>query len=228
MRFRFVAVLFGLLLLPSLAVAQSPPTVPAKITLTCYGYDGGPVRAYNCIPLPHLQPLMRTFVPPPGAPCNQGSVKEFPPGRIVFQIRCQDTDGGGTPTQTRWSASGRGPSHFDKPINVARVRIQSRFSGYSGNFIVWCRSPSTDLIVNELIGTGWGNDGTVGICRMANCTEVEVDTEQTASWTFTQEGGTALTPTRLGITGSMNLSAAARPALVRAVEAERKNREPNP
>ena len=226
MRFRFVAVVFGLLL-PSPADAQSSPTVPATITLTCYGYDGGPVRAYNCIPLPHLQPLMRTFVPPPGAPCNQGSVKEFPPGRIVFQIRCQDTDGGGT-TQASWSASGRGPSYFDKPINVARVRIKSRFSGYSGNFVVWCRSPSTDLIVNELIGTAWGNDGTVGIYRMANCTEV--NTEQTASWTFTQEGGTALTPTRtwLGITGAMNLSAAARPALVRAVEVERQNRESNP
>ena len=36
MRFLFVAVVFGLLL-PSPADAQSPPTVPATITLTCYG-----------------------------------------------------------------------------------------------------------------------------------------------------------------------------------------------
>lgn len=35
---------------------------------------------------------MRTFVPPVGSACDAGSIAEFPPGRIVFQIRCRDAD----------------------------------------------------------------------------------------------------------------------------------------
>ena len=217
----------GCLFLSWPVAAQSPPaTVPATVDLTCHGYDEGATRAYNCIPPPHLQHLLRTFVPPPGARCDQGGVEEFPPGRIVFQIRCQDT-GGGTTTPAPpagWSASGRGPSYFTKPINVVRVRIESRFSGRGGNFIVWCRAPANALIVNELIGIGFGNEGTVGVYRMAQCTDVEVDTEQNASWTFTQEGGTAFTPKRswMGVTGAggdMPIEALA--ALATAVELER-------
>ena len=148
MRFRFVAVMFGLLL-PSLADAQSPPTEPAKITLTCYGYDGGLVRAYNCIPPPHLQPLMRTFVPPPGAPCDKGSVKEFPPGRIVFQIRCQDTDG--TPPQTgqfdigiqdlrRYTALNEPAQWLEFNVRgyknlTGRIEIRARFHLRGGTFV---------------------------------------------------------------------------------------------
>ena len=65
------------------------PTAPPTLDFTCHGYvEPGGTRAYNCIPLPDQQHHMRTFVPLPGSPCNQGSVQEFPPGRIVFQIRC--------------------------------------------------------------------------------------------------------------------------------------------
>ena len=65
-------------------------TAPPTLDFTCHGYvEVGGTRAYNCIPAPEQQHRMRTFVPPPGSPCNQGSVQEFPPGRIVFQIRCQ-------------------------------------------------------------------------------------------------------------------------------------------
>ena len=63
---------------------------PTTLDFTCHGYvETRGTRAYNCIPAPEQQRHMRTFVPPPGSPCNQGSVQEFPPGRIVFQIRCQ-------------------------------------------------------------------------------------------------------------------------------------------
>jgi hypothetical protein len=65
-------------------------TAPPTLDFTCHGYvEPGGTRAYNCIPAPEQQHHMRTFVPLPGSPCNQGSVQEFPPGRVVFQIRCE-------------------------------------------------------------------------------------------------------------------------------------------
>ena len=70
--------------------AQPPSTVPPVLDLTCHGYDEGDTRAYNCIPDEAQQIHMQTFVPEVGSLCNQGSVQEFPPGRIVFQIRCND------------------------------------------------------------------------------------------------------------------------------------------
>ena len=87
-----VAAVAGVLLfvLPP-ADAQTVPTTPATIDVTCHGYDEGATRAYNCIPVAHQQPLLATFIPPVGAVCNGGNVAEFPPGRIVFQIRCDDS-----------------------------------------------------------------------------------------------------------------------------------------
>ena len=84
-------------LLPPPAHAQSP-TVPPSIDVTCHGYDEGATRAYNCIPVASQQRLLGTFVPPVGSACNGGKVAEFPPGRIVFQIRCDDNGGGAPPT----------------------------------------------------------------------------------------------------------------------------------
>ena len=86
-----VVVVGALLAASSPAAAQTVPTTPATIDVTCHGYDEGPTRAYNCIPVAHQQPLLATFIPPIGAVCNGGRVAEFPPGRIVFQIRCDDT-----------------------------------------------------------------------------------------------------------------------------------------
>ena len=79
--------------LPNGVAAQATRTTPLTLDLTCHGYDEGATRAYNCIPNPAQQHHMRTFVPPPGSPCDAGRIDEFPPGRIVFQIRCQDRAG---------------------------------------------------------------------------------------------------------------------------------------
>ena len=67
-------------------------TIPPALDFTCHGYNEAQrgSRAYNCIPKTESQPHMRTFVPAPGSACDAGMVNEFPPGRIVFQIRCQD------------------------------------------------------------------------------------------------------------------------------------------
>ena len=52
-------------------------------------------------------------------------------------------------------------------------------------------------MVNELICYSWGNSGTVGIYRMADCREVEVTTDQAASWVLSQDRALkALTPPR--------------------------------
>ena len=68
-------------------------TTPLTIDLTCHGYiEATGARAYNCIPESSQQHHMRTFVPPVGSACDAGSIAEFPPGRIVFQIRCRDDD----------------------------------------------------------------------------------------------------------------------------------------
>ena len=80
-------VLFSVIAVP--AVAQTR-TVPPTLDFTCHGYDEGATRAYNCIPEPSQQQHMQTFVPPPESACIWGSIKEFPAGRIVFQIRCSE------------------------------------------------------------------------------------------------------------------------------------------
>ena len=229
MRTRIAAIgVVGVLLttLSSVAAAQ-PRTTPATIDVTCHGYDEGATLAYNCIPVASQQHLLATFVPAVGSACNGGQVAEFPPGRIVFQIRCDDTGTGAPPTTPMpagWTASGRGPNFFTKPINAVRVRIRSSFSGSSANFIVWCRTPSNSLVVNELIGSRWDNNGTEGVYRMANCTEVEVSTDQNAQWWLSQESGTAFTPPRswTSVTGTEgDLSVDALAALAKAIDIER-------
>ena len=80
------------LLVAGYAEAQ-PKTTPPSLKVTCYGYEGTTTRAYNCIPAEDQQHHMRTFVPPVGSTCNGGEILEYPPGRIIFQIRCQKGEG---------------------------------------------------------------------------------------------------------------------------------------
>ena len=178
-----------------------PPTTPGRtapptLDLTCHGYDeGGGTRAYNCIPEPSQQHHMRTFVPAVGSACDGGRIAEFPPGRIVFQIRCGDASQG---QSAAWTYSGHGSGFFVLPVDTPRVWVRTAFSGSSAHLSVWCRAPQESLVVNELLGTSWGNDGTTGIYGMAGCHEVEVDTGgQDVQWWFTQEpAATAPTPPR--------------------------------
>ena len=202
-------------------------TSPLTIDLTCHGYDEGAARgtrAYNCIPVPSQQRYMRTFVPAVGSACDRGSIAEFPAGRIVFQIRCRDGSAG---QSAAWRHSGQGPESFVKPIDTPRVWLRTSFSGSSVHLSVWCRAPQENLVVNELLGTSWGNDGTNGIYGMAGCREVEVDTGggEDLQWWFTQDpAATALTPPRSWeqATGADRaLPAEARQDLATAAELER-------
>ena len=202
-------------------------TAPLTLDLTCHGYNEGAARgtrAYNCIPVPSQQHHMRTFVPAVGSACDRGSIAEFPAGRIVFQIRCRDGSAG---QSGAWSYSGQGPAFFEKPIDTPRVWVRTSFSGSSVQLSVWCRAPQENLVVNELLGRSWGNDGTNGIYGMAGCREVEVDTGggEDLQWWFTQDlAATALTPPRSWEQvsgGGRALPAEARQDLATATELER-------
>ena len=156
------------------ASTQPGQTVPPTLDFTCHGYDEGPTRAYNCIPAPSQQHRMRTFVPPVGSACDAGSIAEFPPGRIVFQMRCRE---GSWRRIATWSYGGQGTAFFEMPEDgFERAWVHTAFSGNSAHFVVRCRAPQQRVIVNELLGASWGNTGTNGIYEMAGCREVEVDT----------------------------------------------------
>lgn len=82
-----------------------------------------------------------------------------------------------------WSQSGQGNSVFDKPSFVTRARITGSFTGFSSNFVVWC---GRSLLVNELLGTGWGTTRYEGTHSTSNCTEIRVENSSGVSWTFTE------------------------------------------
>ena len=117
-------------------IAQEP-TVPSMLNFTCHGYDEGVTRAYNCIPAAGHEGSMSTFVPPVGSSCNGGRIDEFPAGRLVFQIRCQE---GGT-----WSVSGSGPSVIPIPDGVRTIKIHGEYRGRGENFVVWCGLTETTV-----------------------------------------------------------------------------------
>jgi hypothetical protein len=78
--------------------------------------------------------------------------------------------------------SGVGDTVFDIPSTVTRVRIIADYGGFTSNFIVRIAG---SLVVNELIGTGWGTthfDGTYlihgGTAQITNSSGVH--------WLFTE------------------------------------------
>jgi hypothetical protein len=85
---------------------------------------------------------------------------------------------------TLWTQSGTGNNVFAIPSYVTRVRITGQFSGFSSNFVVWC---GTQLIVNELLGTGWGPTTYAGTHQISSpgCS-ARVENSTQVSWTFTE------------------------------------------
>ncbi|MCG2814490.1 MAG: Ig-like domain-containing protein, partial [Candidatus Aminicenantes bacterium] len=81
-----------------------------------------------------------------------------------------------------WSRSGVGDMVFDMPTYVSRVRVVGTYTGYSSNFIVHVGGR---LLVNELLGTGWGTtryDGTL----LTTGGVVEIKYSSGVLWSFTQ------------------------------------------
>ncbi len=82
-----------------------------------------------------------------------------------------------------WKKSGNGDTVFDMPTYVERVRIIGTYNGNSSNFIVWVGG---DLLVNELLGTGWGQtryDGTL----LTTGGVVEIQHSSGVSWSFEEK-----------------------------------------
>jgi hypothetical protein len=79
-----------------------------------------------------------------------------------------------------WTKSGKGNTVFDMPTYVERVRIIGTYTGYSSNFIVWVGG---DLVVNELLGTGWGQTRYEGVHLVAGGV-VEIEYSSGVKWSF--------------------------------------------
>ena len=99
---------------------------------------------------------------------------------IVF-----DNTAGGRGTKTLtvrniWRKSGKGDMVFDMPTYVERVHIIGTYTGYSSNFIVWVGG---DLLVNELLGTGWGQTRYEGTLLTTGGV-VQIEHSSGVKWSF--------------------------------------------
>ena len=182
----------AVLVLASQSAGAQPPTEPSVLDFSCYGYDEGATRAYNCIPAPDQQPLMRTFVPPVGVPCAQGQVAEFPAGRIVFQIRCSEDPnaprpGTAGPGKKLWSSAGQGNMRLIKPLDALRIRLRAEYHGVSDHVAVFCLNPVHTLVIALPVGSYWGLTAVEQIVYMPECSEITVETDPAVAWWLTEE-----------------------------------------
>ncbi len=99
--------------------------------------------------------------------------------------------GGGSPSSPSttprplWSNNGTGDMVFDMPRDVARVRVTGTYTGYTSNFVVWIDKPRT-LLVNELLGTGWGKTVYDGTLLTGGGGTVSIESSSGVVWTFTE------------------------------------------
>ena len=84
--------------------------------------------------------------------------------------------------QNVWSRSGVGDNVFDMPTYISRVKITGSYTGNSSNFIVYIGG---DLIVNELLGTVWGQTSFSGT-YLTTGGVVEIKYSSGVSWSFTE------------------------------------------
>lgn len=88
-----------------------------------------------------------------------------------------------TPTPAPiWTVSGTGDNVFDMPASVRRVKVTADYTRNSSNFIVWI---GTRLLVNELIGTGWGATHFEGTYAVSGG-ETRIEKSSGVAWTFTE------------------------------------------
>ena len=211
---RMLNVIAGVFVIVSAAAAQvaaQPPTAPPTVDFTCHGYveaDRG-TRAYNCVPKPSQQHLMRTFVPAPGSWCSEGIIDEFPPGRIVFQIRCFETGATPPPPPPQspvWVREGSGPVILNLPARISRIRIEGTYTGDFQWFEVWCGTALNlgGVIVDEALGTDWDTIGTrySGVhstLRLYNgrgepCREITIPRSLAIDWKISEVPASMLLP----------------------------------
>ncbi len=84
--------------------------------------------------------------------------------------------------RTIWKVNGSGDNVFDMPTYVSRVQITGTYTGYSSNFIVYVGG---HLLVNELLGTGWGQTNFSGT-YLTTGGVVQITNSSGVAWTFTE------------------------------------------
>lgn len=95
-----------------------------------------------------------------------------------------------------FTQSGVGNNVFSVPSTVSRMRITGTYTGFSSNFVVWVGpqgvacgnvlNGSCSLLVNDLIGTGYGKTTSDGVYQMPGTTQVNILLSSGVSWTFTE------------------------------------------
>ncbi|MEO8484300.1 MAG: choice-of-anchor D domain-containing protein [Acidobacteriota bacterium] len=78
--------------------------------------------------------------------------------------------------------SGTGDTVFTMPTSVARVKITADYTRNSSNFIV---KVGGRLVVNELIGTGWGTTHFEGTYAVTGG-QTEITNSSGVAWSFTE------------------------------------------
>ena len=82
-----------------------------------------------------------------------------------------------------YTKTGTGDNVFDIPSYVTRVKITGDYSGNSSNFIVYIAGK---LVVNELVGRGWGQTHFEGTYLIAGGGVAQVQLSSGVSWTVTE------------------------------------------
>lgn len=81
-----------------------------------------------------------------------------------------------------WSISGQSDNVFDMPRTVSRVKITGDYTKNSSNFVVYIDG---DLIVNELLGTGWSQTHFEGT-YLTGGGVVQIELSSGVRWSFTE------------------------------------------
>ena len=93
----------------------------------------------------------------------------------------QITGTGVFPPRATFTRTGSGDTVFDMPVDVQRVRIIGIYNGNSSNFVVRIGGR---LIVNELLGTGWGMTRYDGILLTGGGGVVSITNSSGVQWSF--------------------------------------------
>lgn len=108
----------------------------------------------------------------------------------TLTVTADHTSGTNTTTVTArgvrepFTRSGVGNTVFDMPTDVARVRIVATYNQNSSNFIV---KIGGRLIVNELMGTAWGQTRYDGTHLTGGGGVVEITNSSGVAWSFEEQ-----------------------------------------
>lgn len=97
-------------------------------------------------------------------------------------LSCGGSSSPAAPSRPLFIKNGSGNTVFDMPADVARVKITGTFTGNASNFIVWVHD---DLIVNELLGTGFSSTTYSGTHAVKGG-ETRIEESNGVNWTFTE------------------------------------------